>query len=171
MKILVKTTLEPLYGKIPARWRKRLPVIEGYQTRLIAKYEIVEPKDGQPALSVKPYIAYGYAAAFRQTVADTLEWREADTVSMRFYPRGSGHSEVRVYFRGLDASDKIIDEMGKVHAYEGAVENGQKFPYYCRVCKIYSLLEVVTVVLAVSVLAFTILLSIVTIVLVIRPSC
>ena len=165
MKIQAKSTLEPLYGKVPDRLRRWLPVVEGYQTRLTAEYRILEPCGGEPALSMKPLVVQPYGWAFQKTAFQTTEWQGADTVTTRFYPRGSGYSEVRIFFRGLEKDDEIVDETGQIQSMRGHPYNGEKLPYSCRVYRTYSLYELVTIVLAGSVLVFTVLLSVLTFVL------
>ena len=165
MRIQVQTTLTPLYGKVPSKLRRSLPVIDGCQTRLIAKYEILEPTGDEPALSIKTRVLQPYAWAFQETRFQSTGWTDADAVSMRFYPRGAGYSELRVYFRGLGESDEIVNEVGQTQQFWGYPDNGEKLPYCLTVFRIYSLYEITTAILAGSVLFVTVLLCILTVVL------
>lgn len=165
MKIQVKSTIEPLYGKIPRRFRQWIPVIDGYATRVTARYEVLEPKDGEPALSMKLYVAHAYGTEFEGARYTTHRWEEDDTVSLLVNPIGSGYSEVRVYLKGLDESDELLTDQGTTQEFMGRDDSERKYRYYCRPFRAYSLLELVTVFLAGSVLIFTVLLCILTFVL------
>lgn len=172
MKIQVKTTIEPVYGRIPARWRKRLPVIEGYPTDLITEYEVFEPKDSQTALSCRLGVAHPYGAEFHGERFSSTDWREASPVRVLFHPQGSGTSEARVYVKGLDDSDIILDDAGIAQSHRGVLDSDPDVRYYCRPFRVYSLHEVLTLflaglsaLLAGSVLFFTVVLCILTFVL------
>ena len=159
MKVQVKTTVEPLYGKMPNGLRRWLPVLEGHKTRLIGQYDVPKTGDEEPAVSMKPFVAFPYAAQFHRISYASQDWAESvPEVRMLFYPAGSGYCEVRVYVKGLEDADAILDELGRVQEQRGEVDGEQHIRYYCKAIRVYSLYEVATVLLAGSVTVLTVLL-------------
>ena len=170
MKIQVRTNIEPSYkipipGKILNHFRHKLPVIEGYEALLNVEYSDLDSKDATPILPIKPVVVepHGIEGGFDRWAYEP--WFDTNQLIMKFHPSISGYIELRVYFRDLKDSDKVIDDYGRNQTFKGDIGSDKAIRYYYKPFRVYSLYEVLIAFFTGIVTIFTILLFVITILL------
>ena len=168
MKIKVETNIKgffsrsfykiPILGKILSSffWRK-IPAIEGYEALFNIRYIDVDSKK-YPILFIKPVIwaPHGIEGEIKRWAYKP--WFPVNNLTMKFYPPISGYIELRVYFKDLKNSDEIIDDFERCQSFKEDIGTDKNISYYYKVFRIYSLSEVLMIVLTGVVTFFTILL-------------
>jgi hypothetical protein len=167
MEIEVKTKIGdtsyriPFLSKILNLLGAEMPVIEGYKASYTVEIRSLEGEI--PLLAVKPVIVEPHGIEGGINRWGFEPWLEDNAFVMSFYPSVAGYIELRVYFRDLKDSDKIVDDYGRVQPFKGDIGSDKNIRYYYKSFRIYSLNEVLMIFFTGVVTIFTVLLFIITV--------